>query len=117
MFLLIYVDDIIVTSFSDTAILALLHNFSHEFSLKDLGDLHYFLGLEVHKHDDGLLLSQDKYVAVLVKRVGMEQCTSCPRSIVGALQYITLKRSDLSFSVNKVFQYLHVPKLLHIGHR
>jgi histone deacetylase 1/2 len=113
---MLIVDDIIVTSFSDTAILALLHNFSHEFSLKDLGDLHYFLGLKVHKHD-GLLLSQDKYVSVLVKRVGMEQCTSCPRSIVGALQYLTLKRSDLSFSINKVFQYLHVPKLLHIGHR
>ena len=49
MYILIYVDDIIVTSSSDQAITALLHHLSSEFALKDLGDLHYFLGIEVHK--------------------------------------------------------------------
>jgi histone deacetylase 1/2 len=60
MFLLIYVDDIIVTSFSDAVISALLHHLCSEFSLKDLGYLHYFLGLEVHKRSNGLLLNQEK---------------------------------------------------------
>jgi histone deacetylase 1/2 len=49
MFILIYVDDIIVMSSSDQAISALLHHLSSEFVLKDLGDLHFFLGLEVHR--------------------------------------------------------------------
>ena len=58
MFVLIYVDDIIVTSSSDEAIIGLLKDLSADFSLKDLGDLHYFLGIEVKKHKDGLHLSQ-----------------------------------------------------------
>jgi histone deacetylase 1/2 len=138
MFLLIYVDDIVVTSSSDAAILALLHNLSNDFALKDLGNLHFFLGLEVHRQSDGLLLNQAKYVNDLLSRVGMTDCATCPtplsssdtlslhggdplgpedsssyRSVVGALQYLTLTRPDLSFSVNKVCQFLHAPTTLH----
>jgi hypothetical protein len=58
MFMLIYVDDIIVSSSSQDATDALLQALSKEFALKDLGQLHYFLGLEVHSVPDGLLLSQ-----------------------------------------------------------
>ena len=47
MFVLIYVDDIIVTSSSNDAITKLLKNLGSEFALKDLGDLHFFLGIEV----------------------------------------------------------------------
>jgi histone deacetylase 1/2 len=57
VYILIYVDDIIVMSFSDQAISALLHNLSSEFALKDLGDLHYFLGLRVHQQSNGLLMN------------------------------------------------------------
>jgi hypothetical protein len=57
MFILIYVDDIIVTSSSDQAISALLHHLSSEFALKDLGDLHFFLGLEVHRQSGALILN------------------------------------------------------------
>jgi hypothetical protein len=64
MFLLIYVDDIIVTSSSDSAILALVRTLSTDFALKDLGDLHYFLGLEVHKHSNGLLLNQESMLMI-----------------------------------------------------
>ena len=61
MFVLIYVDEIIVTSSSDEAISGLLKDLGAEFALKDLGELHYFLGIEVKQHKDGLLLSQEKY--------------------------------------------------------
>jgi histone deacetylase 1/2 len=44
IFLLIYVDDIIVTSSSDKAITALLQDLTSDFAIKDLGPLHYFLG-------------------------------------------------------------------------
>jgi histone deacetylase 1/2 len=63
MFLLIYVDDIIVTSFSDAVISALLHHLCSEFSLKDLGDLH-FLGLEVHRQSNDLLLNQENMLQI-----------------------------------------------------
>jgi histone deacetylase 1/2 len=68
MFLLIYDDDIIVTSSSDSAISALLHHLSSDFALKDLGDLHYFLGIEVCKQSNKLLLSQEKYATDLLAR-------------------------------------------------
>jgi histone deacetylase 1/2 len=79
-------------------------------------------------------LTQEKYASGLVANVGLRHCKSAPtplssferlsltdgtplgpedstqyRSIVGALQYLTLTRLDLSFSVNKVCQYLHAP--------
>jgi hypothetical protein len=66
MYLLIYVDDIIVTSSSSTAIDALLHDLNVEFALKDLGELHYFLGIQVEKKDGVLVLSQEKYVVDLL---------------------------------------------------
>jgi histone deacetylase 1/2 len=138
MFVLIYVDDIIVSSSSDQAISALLRDLGEDFALKDLGDLHFFLGIEVKKTPDGLLLSQEKYATDLLSRVGMTKCTTCPtplssidklsltdgtllgaedstqyRSIVGALQYLTLTRPDLSFAVNKICQFLHAPTTTH----
>jgi histone deacetylase 1/2 len=135
---LIYVDDIIVTSSSDKAIAALLKDLNDDFAIKDLGDLHFFLGLEVKKTKNGLLLTQEKYARDLLKKVGMDNCKPAPtpmssteklylhdgtplspdddtqyRSIVGALQYLTLTRPDLCFSVNKVCQYLHAPTTTH----
>jgi histone deacetylase 1/2 len=137
IYMLIYVDDIIVASSSQAATDALLKDLSQEFALKDLGDLSYFLGIEVQKVDNGLVLNQSKYARDILKRVGMEHCTSMPtplsssekivaqgdllgpedstkyRSIVGALQYLTLTRPDLSYAVNKVCQYLHAPTTMH----
>lgn len=49
MFVLVYVDDIIVASSSERATAALLQDLRGEFALKDLGELHYFLGIEVSK--------------------------------------------------------------------
>ena len=74
IFVLIYVDDIIVTSSSSEAIASLLKDLSAEFALKDLGDLHFFLGIEVKKHKDGLHLSQEKYATDLVRKAGLQGC-------------------------------------------
>jgi histone deacetylase 1/2 len=57
VYVLIYVDDIIVTSSLDDAITALLHDLRVDFALKDLGPLHYFLGIEVKKIHNGLCLT------------------------------------------------------------
>jgi hypothetical protein len=74
---------------------------------------------------DGIILSQENYANDLLHRVNMQICKTIDtptdgevlgsddstnyRSIVGALQYITLTRPDIAFSVNKVTQFLHVP--------
>ena len=138
MYILIYVDYIIVTSSSDEAVTTLLKDLGSEFALKDLGDLNFFLGIEVTKNKDGIVLSQEKYATDLLKRVGMQDCKPSPtplssseklslhegepvsledstqyRSMIGALQYLTLTRPDLCFAVNKVCQFLHAPTTLH----
>jgi histone deacetylase 1/2 len=55
--MLIYVDDIFVASSSEKAVNALLHDLGLDSAIKDLGDLHYFLGIEVKKVHDGIILS------------------------------------------------------------
>lgn len=61
MFVLIYVDDIIVASSSVDTTSALLRDLERDFALKDLGDLHYFLGIEVKRKQGELLLTQERY--------------------------------------------------------
>jgi hypothetical protein len=138
LFVLVYVDDIIVASSSTEATNALLFNLQKDFALKDLGDLHYFLGIEVKRGMNGMILSQEKYANDVLKRSGMDRSKPVDsplssserlsikdgdclgpedatkyRSVVGALQYLTLTRPDISFSVNKVCQFLHSPTTVH----
>jgi hypothetical protein len=74
VFILVYVDDFIVASSSQTATATLLKNLEKEIALKDLRDLHFFLGIDVSKISEGILLSQQKYAMDLVKRAGMNSC-------------------------------------------
>jgi histone deacetylase 1/2 len=138
IFMLVYVDDIIVASSSQEAVDALLWDLEKDFAIKDLGDLHYFLGIQVERKDGELLMKQERYAREILKRVNMQLCKSVKmplctteklsitngtrlgvedskryRSIVGALQYLTLTRPDLSFAVNKVCQFLHSPTTTH----
>jgi hypothetical protein len=109
-----------------------------EFALKDLGDLQYFLGIQVKRQDDRIVICQEKYATDLLAKVSMSNCKAVAtplstsekmsieggswlrekdsvqyRSVVGALQYLTLIRPNLSFLVNKVCQFLHAPTTLH----
>jgi hypothetical protein len=76
MFLLVYVDDIIIVSSSSKATSQLLQALKDDFALKDLGPLHYFLGIEVQRTPEGLRLSQKKYTPDLLHRAGMTNCKS-----------------------------------------
>lgn len=71
---LVYVDDIVITGSNDTYISELISLLSTKFVLKDLGILHYFLGLEVHYHGDEVFLSQTKYATDLLNKAGMLDC-------------------------------------------
>jgi hypothetical protein len=82
--MLIYVDDIIVTASSEEAVTALLQDLKKEFALKDLGNLHYFLGIEVKRTKEGIVLSQGKYARDILTRVGMMNCKPSPTPLPAA---------------------------------
>ena len=133
IYVLVYVDDIIIIGASASFIQDLIMKLHSEFALKDLRPLHYFLGLEVHHFANGsLLLSQQKYIRDLLLRSKMDKAKpistpmvlglkiskhgsdkfdnpSLYRSVVGALQYATVTRPKISFSVNKACQFMAKP--------
>jgi hypothetical protein len=124
-YLLLYVDDIVLTSNTPTFLDTLIQHLSSIFELKDLGSLHYFLGIQVTRDSKGLHLSQAKYATALLQKHNMTTTkpisTPCTpntrlslhdgeklhdphayRSLVGALHYLTFTRPDLSFAVHQV---------------
>ena len=102
-----------------------------------MGNLHYFLGIEVaHTASGGLHLSQSKYVQDLLTKASMQGCKPCKtslpsslklyasgsppfdnpclyRSVVGSLQYITITRLELAYCVNRVCQFMQNPLQIH----
>ena len=85
-YILIYVSDIIVTGSSPTYIIELIQHLNSSFALKDIGPLHYFLGIEVsHTTDGGLFLSQAKYVNDLLQKAQMNGCKACSTPIPSSL--------------------------------
>jgi hypothetical protein len=76
--MLIYVDDIIIVSSSDVAVTRLLHQLQDDFAAKDLGSLHYFLGIEVRHTLQGLFLIQRKYIYDLLTRTNMLNSKGVP---------------------------------------
>jgi hypothetical protein len=136
MFVLVYVDDIIITASVPEAIPDLLQQLRTSFAVKDLGKLNFFLGVEVTALKSGLLLSQRRYILDLLKRTNMIEAKpiSSPmasssslsafagdpmedpllyRSTVGSLQYLSLMRPEPAFAVNRVCQFMHKPSKLH----
>lgn len=132
LYILVYVDDIIVTGSSYTMISACINVLSSRFSLKDPTDLDYFLGIEVTRTTRGLHLMQRKYVIDLLTKMNMLDAkpvsTPLPttpkltltsgfaldnpqeyRMVVGSLQYLAFTRPDIVYSVNKLSQFMHKP--------
>lgn len=106
--------------------------------MKKLGDIYYFLGISVHSTSEGLFLSQHKYATEILAKAGMTNCKSYAspmatkpsptddtmipfsqpnlyRSVVGALQYLTITRPDVSFAVNHACQFMHSPTVAHFN--
>lgn len=70
----LYVDDMIITGNANSLIKEIKQQMSQDFEMKDLGDLHYCLGLEVWKYSGQNFLTQGKYARNLLERLIMEQC-------------------------------------------
>ncbi|GJV04766.1 putative RNA-directed DNA polymerase [Tanacetum coccineum] len=136
LYILVYVDDIIVTGNNKGTIDNIICQLGSAFALKDLGPLNYFLGIEIVPHVSDILLSQKKYILELLQSAGLSNCNpvSSPmvtssslslddstvfsnpvkyRQVVGSLQYGILSRPDIAFAVNKVCQYMHAPTKNH----
>uniref|UniRef100_A0A803PQB9 Reverse transcriptase Ty1/copia-type domain-containing protein n=1 Tax=Cannabis sativa TaxID=3483 RepID=A0A803PQB9_CANSA len=113
---LIYVDDIIVTGNNSTKLNQFIDKLHAEFALKDLGPLHYFLGIEVHRDETGLYLNQGKYVKELLTRTEMLHLKPSSTPMTEPYwrpSYLTHTRPDLSFPVNKLSQFLQAPTSAH----
>jgi hypothetical protein len=106
--------------------------------MKDLGTLHHFLGVVVQQHSEGPFLSQQQYALYILERVDMSDCKlySTPVnthakvfamtgttvsdltqycSLVGALQYLTFTRNDISYVVQQVCLNMHDPRDVHLS--
>jgi hypothetical protein len=134
-YLLVYIDDILLTGSNSAMLNRLIQLLSSKFKLRDLGAVHYFLGIEVQSTGMGLMLRLHKYMFDILTRAGMTSCKpvdtlvsplkviilpdnlfSDPtrfHQIMGALQYLTFTRSDIYFVVNRVCQLMHAPTYSH----
>jgi len=65
-YVLVYVDDLIITGSDSDFITTFIHTLDQQFSLKDLGSLNYFLGIEVSPTSNGIILSQGRYIRNLL---------------------------------------------------
>ena len=136
IYLLVYVDDIIITGNTDSATQEFIATLSHRFSIKDLGSLHYFLSVEVLPHQYGLFLSQCQYIRDLLTKTQMTGAnpvatllaTSLTLTLnvvsilsdpleyhtpVGCLQYLFLTRLNIAYTVGKLSQFMHQPTTEH----
>ncbi|XP_019438966.1 PREDICTED: uncharacterized protein LOC109344666 [Lupinus angustifolius] len=135
IYVLVYVDDLIITCTNAALIQRFITQLHTVFALKDLGSLHYFLGLQITMTTTGLTLSQENYIHDILCRNNMTSASSIStpadtgsrltshgapfedpkifRKIVGSLQYVTITRPDIAYVVNRVFQFMHSPTVLH----
>ena len=134
--LLLYVNDMIITSDDFSGIQELKDFLSQQFEMKDLGHLSYFLGLEITHSTDGLYITQVKYASEILSRAGLTDSKtidtpvefnvrltpsggkplsnpSLYRRLVGSLVYLTVTRPDIFYAIHQVSQYLSAPRSPH----
>jgi hypothetical protein len=77
VYLLLYVDDIILPTSSTELLRRTISALQREFIMKNLGSLHHFLDITVERRLDGLFLHQCTYMLDILKRAVMADCTAC----------------------------------------
>ncbi|GKB34086.1 putative RNA-directed DNA polymerase [Tanacetum coccineum] len=140
LMLLVYVDDIVITGNDNSEIGKFKEILKSKFQIKDLGNLKYFLGIEVLDNDDGVCLSQRKYCLEVLHEYGLlagrpvetplaENTTlnhveseddkllsdiGNYQKLVGKLIYLTNTRPDISYAVHCLSQFMHAPLSSHL---
>jgi hypothetical protein len=133
---LIYVDDILITGNNIESIKALKQFLHTRFRIKDLGDLKFFLGIEIARSKKGIYISQRKYALEIIKDNGylgvkpiefpMEECRLSNKGellknpcayqrLVGRLIYLTITRLDITYSVHILSRFMHEPHQPHMA--
>jgi hypothetical protein len=77
VYLLLYVDDIMLTASSLRLLCHIISCLQQEFAMKDLGALHHFLGITIERRPQGMFLHQRQYTVDLLERTGMAECKPC----------------------------------------
>ncbi|GJS69389.1 putative ribonuclease H-like domain-containing protein [Tanacetum coccineum] len=132
----VYVDDIIFGS-TNKELCSEFEKLMHDkFQMSSMGELNFFLGLQVKQREDGIFISQDKYVAKILRKFGFTdvRTASTPmdtekpllkdsdsddvdvhlyRSIIGSLMYLTSSRPDIMFAVCECARFQVTPKVSH----
>eukprot|EP00253_Pinus_taeda_P006036 PITA_06036 len=137
LILVLYVDDLFLTG-ADPLIHECKRELASEFKMKDLGLMHYFLGLGVRQKPREIFLSQGKYVVKILERFGMVDCKPVTtlmeldfkklsssvvrpilrnateyRQLVGALMFLVNSHLDICFAVNTLSQHMVEPHHSH----
>ncbi|GJY01515.1 putative ribonuclease H-like domain-containing protein [Tanacetum coccineum] len=133
----VYVDDIIFGSTKKELCNAFEQMMHKKFQMSSIRELTFFLGLQVKQKNDGIFISQDKYVAEILKKFGYTKVknASTPmetqkpllkdedgeevdvhmyRSMIGSLMYLTASRPDIMFAVCACARYQVNPKVSHL---
>jgi len=133
----VYVDDILITGSDLAEIRHVKQHLHHCFGIKDLGPLHYFLGLEVSRLPAGVVLSQHKFTQDLLQAANISalnpvatplplNCKLTPtegsllddpshyRGLIGKLNFLCHTRPDLSFAVQHLSQFMQTPRAPHL---
>ncbi|KAK4341154.1 hypothetical protein RND71_039655 [Anisodus tanguticus] len=129
-YILLYVDDIILTASSNNLRKSIMSLLSSEFSMKDLGPLSYFLGIVVTRHACGIFLSQRKHATEIIEWAFMSSCKSSltpadtkPKlsansstpyedpshycSLARDLQYLTFTGPNITYAIQHVCLFMH----------
>ncbi|KAL2240968.1 UNVERIFIED_CONTAM: Retrovirus-related Pol polyprotein from transposon RE1 [Sesamum indicum] len=137
IFLLVYVDDLLITGPSESLIQEVKMFLDTAFSIKDLGYAKYFLGLEIARSPSGTSVTQHKYIRDIVADAGFGQCKPAPtplplglklssqssptlddpepfRRLVGRLLYLGFTRPDISYAAQQLSQFVHAPCQIHM---
>ena len=133
----IYVDDIIFGSTNQDFCDEFGKMMANEFEISMIGELSYFLGLQIKQLKNGTFVSQDKYIKDMIKKFGMSdsKAISTPmetngnldsdasgnmvdqklyRSMIGSLLYVTASRPDVIFSVCMCARFQSSPRESHL---
>ncbi|XP_020695417.1 uncharacterized protein LOC110108902 [Dendrobium catenatum] len=136
IYLLVYVDDILITGNDESKISNLIDQMKSTFTMKDLGLANQFLGITIDHTQDKFFLSQSQYAVSILGQAELHNCNSVAnpsssktsvthdgdspcfdailyRQIIGSLQYLTLTRPDIAFAVNALSQHMHDPAIHH----
>ncbi|XP_019084338.1 PREDICTED: uncharacterized protein LOC109125968 [Camelina sativa] len=129
----VYVDDLFVTGTNKDIINQFKKEMTTNFDMSDLGNLTYYLGIEVCQHEEGITLNQRRYALKILEEAGMNDCNpvhipmetglklykalkeeridaTSYRKNVGCLRYLLHTRPDLSYCVGVLSRYMQDPR-------